>query len=137
MTVSGDRVSEIGPGLMVLVGVGQGDGAADVEWLADKIAGLRVFADEAGLMNRSVQEVGGELLVVSQFTLHGDCRKGRRPGYSDAAAPDEARRLYEDLLTRLRELGLPVQAGVFRATMQVALVNDGPVTLLLDSKKTF
>ena len=137
VTVAGERVSAIGRGLLVLVGVGRGDTMADLEWLADKLVGLRIFADAEGQMNLSVQEVGGELLVVSQFTLHGDCRKGRRPSYSDAAPPEEAQRLYEQLLERLKALDLPVRAGVFRAMMQVALINDGPVTLLLDSRKAF
>jgi D-tyrosyl-tRNA(Tyr) deacylase len=135
--VAGERISAIGRGLLVLVGVGREDGPADIEWLAEKIVQLRVFADEDGQMNLSVQDVGGELLVVSQFTLYGDCRKGRRPSYSDSAPPEEAQRLYEQLLARLGATGVPVRAGVFRAMMQVALVNDGPVTLLLDSKKTF
>jgi D-tyrosyl-tRNA(Tyr) deacylase len=135
--VAGERVAAIGRGLLVLLGVGREDGPADIEWLADKIVSLRVFADEDGQMNRSVQDVGGELLVVSQFTLYGDCRKGRRPSYSDSAPPDVAYRLYEEMLARLRATGVPVRAGVFRATMQVAFVNDGPVTLLLDSQKTF
>jgi len=135
--VAGERISAIGRGLLVLVGVGREDGPADIEWLAEKIVQLRIFSDENGQMNRSVQDIGGELLVVSQFTLYGDCRKGRRPSYSDSAAPEEAQRLYEELLARLRSTGVPVRAGVFRAMMQVALVNDGPVTLLLDSKKTF
>jgi D-tyrosyl-tRNA(Tyr) deacylase len=137
VAVDGVRVASIGRGLLVLVGVGRDDGAADVEWIAEKIAPLRIFADEAGQMNLSVQDVKGELLLVSQFTLHGDCRRGRRPSYSDAARPEDAQLLYEDLLARLKTMGLPVQAGVFRAMMQVALVNDGPVTLLLDSKKVF
>jgi len=135
--VAGERISAIGRGLLVLVGVGREDGPADIEWLAEKIVQLRIFSDENGQMNRSVQDIGGELLVVSQFTLYGDCRKGRRPSYSDSAAPEEAQRLYEELLARLRSTGVPVRAGVFRAMMHVALVNDGPVTLLLDSKKTF
>jgi len=135
--VAGERISAIGRGLLVLVGVGREDGPADIEWLAEKIVGLRVFAADDGQMNLSVQDIGGELLVVSQFTLYGDCRKGRRPSYSDSAPPEEAQRLYEELLTRLRATGVPVRAGVFRAMMDVALVNDGPVTLLLDSKKTF
>ena len=135
--VAGERVAAIGRGLLVLLGVGREDGPADIEWLADKIVQLRVFADENGQMNRSVQDAGGELLVVSQFTLYGDCRKGRRPSYSDSAPPEDAHHLYDEMLARLRATGVPVRAGVFRAMMQVALVNDGPVTLLLDSKKAF
>jgi len=127
----------IGHGLLVLLGVGQGDTEADAEYLADKALNLRIFADEAGQMNRSVIEVGGGILVVSQFTLYGDARKGRRPGYSAAAAPEEANRLYEHFVARLRPSGLAVETGVFRTMMDVALVNEGPVTLLLDSRKGF
>ena len=135
--VDGAVTGSIGPGLAVLLGVGQGDAEKDADYLADKVVNLRVFADEAGLMNRSVLEVRGGLLVISQFTLLGDCRKGRRPGYSDAAAPEEANRLYEAFVTRVRESGLQVETGVFRASMDVELVNQGPVTLLLDSRKAF
>src|SRR5688572_5585389 len=137
VTVSGDRVAAIGPGLLVLVGVGRGDGEADVQFVADKIADLRVFADDAGAMNRSARDVGAEILVVSQFTLYGDCRKGRRPSYSEAAPPEEAERLYRDLVARLQSTGLVIREGVFRAMMDVGLVNDGPVTLLLDSRRAF
>jgi D-tyrosyl-tRNA(Tyr) deacylase len=135
--VGDERVSAIGRGLLVLLGIGRGDTATDLEWTADKIVQLRVFADDDDQMNRSVADVGGELLVVSQFTLFGDCRKGRRPSYSDAAPPDEAQALYKEMLVRLRASGLTVREGVFRAMMKVQLMNDGPVTLLLDSKKTF
>lgn len=131
--VDGVVVGRIGPGLVVLLGVGRGDTEADADYLAEKTLNLRVFPDEAGQMNRSVVEVGGGILVVSQFTLFGDARKGRRPGYTDAAAPEEANRLYELFVARLRPSGLPVATGVFRAMMDVALVNQGPVTLLLDS----
>jgi len=130
-------VGRIGRGLAVLVGVGTGDGERDAEYLAEKIVNLRVFPDEAGQMNRSLLEVGGELLVVSQFTLYGDARKGRRPSYIDAAGPEEANRLYEHLVSRVRATGVHVATGVFRATMDVALVNDGPVTILLDSRRQF
>ena len=137
VTVEGRVAGSIGHGLLVLLGVGRGDGEADGDYLADKLAGLRVFPDEAGQMNRSVAEAGGALLVVSQFTLYGDCRRGRRPSYSEAAPPEEAERLYEHVCARLRAAGLAVAQGVFRAMMDVELVNDGPVTLLLDSRKAF
>jgi len=137
VSVGEERVSGIGPGLLVLVGIGKDDGTADVEWIADKIVQLRIFPDENDQMNRSLQDIGGELLVVSQFTLYGDCRRGRRPSYSDAAAPEAAQPLYQQLVLRLRASGLRVEEGVFRAMMKVQLVNDGPVTLLLDSRKTF
>jgi D-tyrosyl-tRNA(Tyr) deacylase len=135
--VEGAIVGRIGRGLLVLLGVGQGDTEADGDLLADKVLHLRIFADEAGHMNRSVRETSGDLLVVSQFTLYGDARKGRRPSFIDAAAPDEASRLYGLFVARLRASGLRVEEGVFRATMDVSLVNHGPVTLLLDSRKTF
>ena len=135
--VGGATVGEIGQGLLVLLGVGQGDGAADARFLADKIAGLRVFEDAQGKMNLSVEDVGGSLLVVSQFTLYGDCRQGRRPGFSAAAPPELANAFYEQFVGMLRERGLTVATGVFQAEMAVSLVNDGPVTLLLDSRKEF
>jgi D-tyrosyl-tRNA(Tyr) deacylase len=135
--VEGQVVGAIGPGLVVLLGVGQGDTDAEAEYLAEKVLHLRVFSDEDGLMNRSVRDTGGGLLVVSQFTLHGDARKGRRPSYSEAAPPEEAQRLYERFVERLRPSGLRVATGVFRAMMDVALVNHGPVTILLDSRKLF
>lgn len=130
-------VGEIGRGLLVLLGVGQGDEASDARYLADKIAGLRIFEDSQGKMNLSVEGVGGSLLVVSQFTLYGDCRQGRRPGFSAAAPPGLANELYEQFVRLLRERGLTVATGVFQAEMTVSLVNDGPVTLLLDSRKEF
>jgi D-tyrosyl-tRNA(Tyr) deacylase len=135
--VDGETSGRIGLGLAVLLGVGVGDGEQDADYLADKILNLRVFADEAGQMNRSLLDVRGGVLVVSQFTLHGDARRGRRPSYTDAAAPDEARRLYEYFVERLRPSGLEVATGVFRAAMDVALVNQGPVTILLDSRRQF
>jgi D-aminoacyl-tRNA deacylase len=128
---------QIGPGLVVLLGVQVGDGEADAEALADKVLNLRIFPDEAGQMNRSVLDTGGGLLVVSQFTLLGDARKGRRPSFIDAARPEEADRLYLRFVERLRLSKLVVATGVFRATMDVALVNQGPVTILLDSRKQF
>ena len=137
VSVDGQVVGQIGHGLVVLVGVADGDTSADIEYVASKLQGLRVFSDEDGRMNRSITDVKGELLVVSQFTLLGDVRRGRRPGFDAAAAPDQAKRDYEDLVARLRAMNLPVETGVFQADMQVALVNDGPVTLLLDSRKLF
>lgn len=130
-------VGQIGSGLLVLLGVARGDTEADAEQLADRVAHLRVFPDAAGQMNLSVQEVGGALLVVSQFTLLGDCRRGRRPSYVEAAPPEEAVRLYQRFVALARQAGLPVEEGVFRAMMDVELVNEGPVTLLLDSRKVF
>nr|WP_255654880.1 D-aminoacyl-tRNA deacylase [Cohnella sp. REN36] len=132
--VKDETVGEIGRGLLLLVGIGQEDGEADVAWMADKVAGLRIFEDEEGKMNLSVKEVDGEILSVSQFTLYGDCRKGRRPNFMAAAKPDTANALYERFNTLLREAGFRVGTGVFGAMMDVSLVNDGPVTLILDSK---
>lgn len=129
--------ADIGSGLLVLLGVAAGDTVSDVEYLVDKILGLRVFPDENQKMNRNVSEAGGSLLVVSQFTLYGDCRRGKRPSFDRAAPPEEARDLYEAFLERARERGMPVAAGVFQAHMAVELVNDGPVTILLDSSKLF
>lgn len=137
VNVGGSRVSAIGKGLLILLGVRRGDDAKAVEWMAEKVLNLRIFDDPEGTMNLSVQEIGGELLVVSQFTLLADSRKGRRPSYIDAAAPEEAKTLYEAFCARLEASGRPAQRGVFQAMMDVALVNDGPVTILLDSEKTF
>ncbi len=139
VSVAGETVGSIGPGLLVLLGVATGDTDRDADYVASKIADLRLFppdADDTG-MERSLGETGFAALVVSQFTLLGDCRKGRRPSWSDAAQPDEARRLYEGVVARLRARGVSTETGVFRAQMKVALVNDGPVTTLLDSRKTF
>lgn len=137
VTVEGRVAGTIGPGLVVLLGVGRSDGDHDADWMADKVAGLRIFADAAGQMNRSVAEAEGALLVVSQFTLFGDCRRGRRPSYIAAAEPEEARRLYLAVVDRLRRAGYTVETGEFGAMMDVELVNDGPVTLLIDSERTF
>lgn len=137
VTVAGRLVGSIGAGLTVLLGVGAGDTPQDAAYLAEKIAGLRVFPDEAGKMNRSVLDTGGSLLVVSQFTLYGDCRKGRRPGFDGAAPPAQARGLYEYFIALCREKKIPVACGEFQAEMLVSLENDGPVTLLLDSGKLF
>jgi D-tyrosyl-tRNA(Tyr) deacylase len=135
--VDGELRGAVGPGLVVLLGVQVGDGEADAAALADKVLNLRVFPDEAGQMNRSVVDVRGGLLVVSQFTLLGDARRGRRPSFVEAARPEEADRLYGRFVEELRPSGLEVATGVFRATMDVALVNQGPVTILLDSRKQF
>ena len=137
VSVDGQIVGQIGSGLVVLVGMAEGDDAADMDYVASKIRDLRIFADDHGRMNRSIGEAGGAILLVSQFTLMGDVRKGRRPGFDAAATPDEARRQYEALIARLRTMDLTVQTGVFQANMQVALVNDGPVTVLLDSRRLF
>lgn len=130
-------VARIERGLLVFVAVAAGDGAADRDYLTSKILELRVFPDEANRMNRSVAEIGGRLLVVSQFTLMGDVRRGRRPSFDEAEAPGRAQELYEDFVRTLRASGIPVETGVFRADMQVELENDGPVTVLLDSRRTF
>jgi D-tyrosyl-tRNA(Tyr) deacylase len=133
--VEGAVVGAIGRGLLVLLGVGREDAEADADYLADKVVHLRIFPDDAGQMNRSVLDVSGEILVVSQFTLFGDTRRGRRPGYSEAAPPEEANRLYRYFVERVAASGLAVREGVFRATMDVSLVNAGPVTLILDSSR--
>ena len=130
-------VSKIGPGLLVLLGVHRHDTEKDAALLAQKIANLRVFPDQGKLMNLSVLDVGGDMLVVSQFTLYGDCRKGRRPSYSGAAPPELANRLYELFMEETRKTGITVVAGEFQAMMDVELINQGPVTLLLDSTKLF
>lgn len=135
--VDGETKGEIGPGLAVLLGVGRFDEEEDAVYLAEKTAGLRIFEDGDGKMNRSVAESGGGVLVVSQFTLFGDVRRGRRPSFDEAAPPERAEALYERYVESLREKGLQVETGVFQAMMQVELTNDGPVTILLDSKKQF
>jgi D-tyrosyl-tRNA(Tyr) deacylase len=137
VTVGGDKVSSIGRGLLVLLGVGLEDAEADARTLAEKIVNLRIFEDGAGKMNLSLLDVAGELLMVSQFTLFGDARKGRRPSFIDAMEPARASVLYEACCEACRRLGTRVSQGVFQADMQVSLVNDGPVTLLLDSKRVF
>ncbi len=134
VSVNNEIVGEIGRGLLVLLGIAQQDEAEDADFLADKIAGLRIFEDEDGKMNRSLKEVGGEMLVVSQFTLLGDCRKGRRPSFIEAAPPDKAVRLYEVFIARVRHNEIKAQTGKFQAMMDVCLINDGPVTLILESK---
>jgi D-tyrosyl-tRNA(Tyr) deacylase len=137
VSVDGEICGKIEPGLLVLLGVGKADMDADAEYLAEKTAGLRIFEDENGKMNRSVAEAGGGVLAVSQFTLYGDVRRGRRPSFDDAAAPVQARQLYEHFVAKIRAAGLVCETGRFQATMQVELVNDGPVTILLDSTKAF
>jgi len=137
VTVDGDLIGQIGKGLLVLAGVARDDGPADVAYLAQKIANLRIFPQEDKLLHYTTAEVGGGVLVVPQFTILGDCRKGRRPSFDQSAPPDLAEKLYEDLVAALAGLGLPVATGRFRAMMEVSLINDGPVTLLLDSKKLF
>jgi D-tyrosyl-tRNA(Tyr) deacylase len=132
VTVAGRVVGRIDRGLLVLLGVTHGDTAEDARWLAEKVAGLRIFEDEQGKMNRDLADVGGAMLVVSQFTLYGDCRKGRRPSFTAAAPPEQAVPLYEAFVRAVRELGIAVQTGEFGATMQVELVNDGPVTLIVE-----
>jgi len=136
VTVGGNRTGEIGRGLLVLLGVHKGDREEDADFLAAKIGGLRIFEDAAGKMNLACSEVGGAMLVVSQFTLCGDCRKGRRPSFDPAAPPDEATRLYNYFCARLRQQGYRVETGVFGAMMDVELVNDGPVTFVLDTRAT-
>lgn len=135
--VGGETVGQIGKGFLVLLGVGENDTSQDLEWMIDKIIGLRVFEDEEGKMNRSIIDEKGEILLVSQFTLYGDCRKGRRPSFTAAAPPDKAKALYEEAVTKIAAKGVDVETGIFQAEMKVELVNDGPVTLLLDSEKTF
>jgi len=132
--VGGELQSSIGPGLLVLVGIAAVDTPAQADYLADKLVHLRIFADAEGRMNRSAMDVGGSILLVSQFTLYGDCRKGRRPGFDAAASPAPARELYEYVVAKVREKGLLTQTGVFQAHMEVELVNDGPVTFLLESE---
>ena len=137
VTINERSSGEIGLGLLVLLGVGHEDSEADATYLAEKIAGLRIFEDVDGKMNRSVQDLGGSVLVVSQFTLYGDVRRGKRPSFDAAAPPEHARRLYEVFVERIRASGLRCETGRFQEMMQVELVNDGPVTILLDSGKAF
>jgi D-tyrosyl-tRNA(Tyr) deacylase len=137
VSVDGEVVGRIGPGLVALVAVVQGDGPADIEYTASKIREVRIFADDQGRMNRSVEDTGGGVLLVSQFTLAGDARRGRRPAFDEAAPPDEAREIFDAVVARVRASGLAVATGRFRAHMALALVNDGPVTILLDSQRTF
>ncbi|MBI3951745.1 MAG: D-tyrosyl-tRNA(Tyr) deacylase [Acidobacteria bacterium] len=135
--VGGAVVGRINRGLLVLLGVGAEDTEADADYLAEKIAYLRIFEDEEDKMNRSLMDVGGEMLVVSQFTLYGDCRRGRRPSYSSAAPPEQANQLYQYFVAKIRQYGVKVETGVFQEMMDVELINYGPVTILLDSQKGF
>jgi len=137
VTVEGSLAGEIGLGLLVLLGVGQEDTEADAAYLSEKVVGLRIFEDEDGKMNRSVRDVGGSVLVVSQFTLYGDVRRGKRPSFDEAAPPEAARRLYELFVQKIQATGLRCETGRFQEMMQVELVNEGPVTILLDSQKAF
>ncbi len=137
VTVGGSVVGAISHGVVVLVGVAPTDGDAEASWLADKVANLRIFTDDDGKMNKALLDTGGQALVVSQFTLYGDARKGRRPSFIHAAQGPEAERLYDRVVDELRALGITCATGEFGATMQVTLTNDGPVTILLDSDKTF
>ena len=135
VTVAGRETGAIGAGLLVLLGVHEADGPQDIAWLAEKIVNLRIFDDEAGLMNRSLLDTGGAMLAVSQFTLLGDCRKGRRPSWSEAAPPEQAKQLYLDFIATAQRYGIVTASGEFQAMMEVSLVNSGPVTILLDSHK--
>ncbi|MGO8881844.1 MAG: D-aminoacyl-tRNA deacylase [Desulfomonilaceae bacterium] len=133
VVVNGKPVANIGQGMLILLGAAKGDTQAGVNWLADKVAGLRIFSDPSGKMNLDISQINGEILVVSQFTLYGDCRKGKRPSYSLAATAETAEELYRDFISKLRRTGIPVQHGVFGAMMQVELTNDGPVTLIVET----
>jgi len=137
VTVDQKIVGSIHRGFLVLLGVAEDDTLEDAAWIAVKIAGLRVFEDNEGKMNLALTDIGGSVLLVSQFTLFGDCRKGRRPSFIEAARPEKANSLYQSVTAELRQLGLPVETGTFQAHMEVRLLNNGPVTLLLDSRKTF
>jgi D-tyrosyl-tRNA(Tyr) deacylase len=137
VAVNGEITGEIGLGVLVLLGVGRDDSEADATYLAEKICGLRIFEDDQGKMNRSVQDVGGSVLAVSQFTLYGDVRRGKRPSFDAAAPPDKARQLYEFFVEQIRAAGLRCETGCFQEMMTVELVNEGPVTILLDSGKGF
>ena len=137
VAVQGEVTGRINRGIVVLLAVGNADGESDADYLADKIVGLRIFEDEGGKMNLAVSDIRGEVLVVSQFTLYGDVRRGKRPSYDQAAPPQQARELYEYFVERIRATGLVCETGHFQETMQVELVNEGPVTIILDSAKTF
>ena len=137
VTVSGAVTGEISQGFVVFLGVAEEDTEKDADYIADKVANLRVFEDENGKMNRSIQDVGGSVLSISQFTLYGDCRKGRRPGFTQAAGPEKAKALYDYFTQKVRKAGIRTEEGIFQAEMLVKIDNDGPVTMLLDSKKLF
>ena len=136
VNVEGRVTGKIGQGLLVLLGVGKGDGEKDIAYMVSKLPDLRIFEDASGKFNLSLREIRGEMLMVSQFTLYGDCRKGRRPSFTDAEEPAEAKRLYEQLILKIREQGVTVETGEFQAKMEVHLINDGPVTILLDSRNS-
>jgi D-tyrosyl-tRNA(Tyr) deacylase len=133
VTVEGEEVGRIGPGMVVLLAAAADDGPEQIRWMAEKLVGLRIFPDETGKMNLGLDQVGWEMLVVSQFTLYGDCRKGKRPSYSAAARPEHAQQVYNEFIRAVREKGIQVQHGIFGAMMQVELINDGPVTLIVDT----
>lgn len=135
VTVDGTIVGEIGKGLLVFLGVGDGDTEADLKYIAEKTAGLRIFSDDDDKMNLSLKDIGGEILAVSQFTLYGDCRKGRRPNFTASMEPVGAERMYEKFIAMIRDMGIKTECGIFGADMQVAISNDGPVTIILDSSK--
>jgi len=137
VTVDGQVISSIGPGALILLAVGKEDTEKDVAYMAEKLVGLRVFSDEEGKMNKSLLDIGGEAIVVSQFTLYGDVKKGKRPGFDGAAPPEMGDHLYQQVVARMRELGVPTGTGVFGAHMEVELCNDGPVTILISSRKEF
>nr|MBF0223503.1 D-tyrosyl-tRNA(Tyr) deacylase [Desulfobulbaceae bacterium] len=137
VTVDKKVIGSIGDGLLTLIGVSKDDSQTDADFLAKKIVGLRIFPDQDELMNRSLLDIKGQMLIVSQFTLYGDCRKGRRPSYNDAAAPEQANALYEYFIDAVNKLGIQTQTGQFQALMQVKLINEGPVTIMIDSKKQF
>lgn len=135
VTVEGSVVGSIAAGILLLLGVEKGDSEKEADWLAEKIINLRIFEDEAGKMNRSLKDVGGSLLVVSQFTIAGNCEKGRRPSFDSAAPPDEGKRLYDYFVQRAKSLDVTVETGIFQADMQVSLINDGPVTFVIEAKR--
>lgn len=137
VTIDDKIAGQIGRGLVVLLGIKQGDTEKDASWLAEKIVNLRIFEDDKGKMNLSLADIGGEMLIISQFTLFGDCRKGRRPGFSSAAPPELAEPLYRQFIEKVNNLEIKTATGIFQAEMAVQLTNDGPVTMLLDSEKTF
>lgn len=133
VSIRGEAIASIGPGMLVLLGAAVDDTEIEVKWLADKVSGLRIFSDETGKMNLDISQIHGEILVVSQFTLYGDCRKGKRPSYSHAASSEPAQKLYLEFVSILERIGIPVKQGVFGAMMEVELVNDGPVTLIVET----
>ena len=137
VSVDGEQLGVISTGLVALIGICATDGNKHVDWLAEKIINLRIFPDDTGKMNRSLADIGGEMLIVSQFTLYGDCRKGRRPGYSNAASPDKAEPLYQRFIGQVDQQNIKTASGKFQAMMEVTIINDGPVTLLVDSAKSF